>query len=364
VTAVEPGSPTGDLIRSLVRHGWLFALALVPAALLLVNPPSTAAGFVGSTTVAVHPPPDATLGERKLFSAWVSRHIESFAVVATTPSVLDDVIASTGVETSVTQLARSITVTSADNRQVVSLEVSGDDRATTQQLADALGEALAERIEALAPEDRRSGTLVGARHQGATVSEVPAEGSLLLAALAALLGLVAAGAWVLLRFATDDVVRRPGDLASITRAPVLATFREQRSDPHETDLLRLHLTSRRLGSTGQTRLVGTTARADEAFDARTRLLRSFGSSHEATPHVEVIAPDRVAALAHAGERSSLATEPAPVVVVVALGRVTGTELVALLHAVENLGGVVGGVVLHRSRPRWRRWLPERRTETP
>ena len=332
MTSGAPPSATRDLLRSLVRHGWLFALVLVPAVVLLVQTPTPAPAQVGSVTVGTRPANDARIGEQRLFDAYIRRHIDTFAQLATTNAVLETAIAQGNLSTTPRDLAARITVVRPENREVVSLEVSGRDRDEVLVSAQAVGESLATRIEALSPRDTRGGTLVRAQSSTASVSEVPGERPLLPIIAMAALGLMAAAAWVLWRFATDDVLRNRRDLASVTNAPVLATFRPGETDPTGAHLLRLHLDSLR-DESGMARLVGTTASADEAFEVRERLLGSYGTTDRTPPHIEVIHPARVPVVPDA-------------LVVAAVGRVTVTRLVHLLCTIEERGGSVSGVIAH------------------
>ncbi len=365
MTPAVPGSPFGDLVRSLARHWLLFVVALGPAALLLISTPSTSTHYVGSTTVSITAPADASIRELRLFDVYVERHIDTFARLATTPVVLDPVIESQNLTMTVPDLARTITLVDPENRQLVTLEVEGSQREPTLAVAEALGISLATQIEALSPIAENRGTLIRSQPIGASVSEVTERTLPIRAALAALVGLFAALAWVLWRFATDDVLRTPHDLTSITNAPVMATFRAGEDDEREADLLHLHLTADSQSADSLVRLVGTTGTAAEAFDVRERLLRSFGSLREAPTHVDVATASRVGQAVHETRAGSTATlQPSSVLVVVALRRVTGTDLVGILRSIEQPGGTVAGLIVHLPRRhRWNRLRPRWRTHS-
>lgn len=365
MTPAVAGSPFGDLVRSLARHWLLFVVALGPAALLLIGAPSASTHYVGSTTVSISAPADATVRELRLFDVYVERHIGTFARLATTPVVLDPVIESQDLATTAAELARTITLVDPENRQLVTLEVEGSQRESTLAVAEALGTSLATQIEALSPVAEDRGTLVRSQPIGASVSEVTERSLPLLAMLAALTGLFMALAWVLWRFATDDVLRTRHDLSSITNAPVMATFRVGEDDEREADLLHLHLTSQAQSADSLVRLVGTTGTAAEAFDVRERLLRSFGSLREAPTHVDVATASRVGQAVHQTRAGSTATlQPSSVLVVVALRRVTGADLVGILRSIEQPGGSVAGLIVQLPRRRgWHRLRPRRRAHS-
>lgn len=347
MTAGDPPAATVDLLRSLLRHGWLFAIALVPAALLLALTPPPASGWVGSGSVALRPPERASVGDLRQFEAYTRRYVDTFAQLATTGAVLNDVILELGLSASTRDLASRITIVHPENRELVSFEVSADDREEALTLADALGDALADRIELLGPRGEQVGTLVRAQALPASVSQVPGGRPILLPALLAAVGLAAAAAWVLWRFATDDVLRRPDEIADITTAPVLATFRAGEADERAAHLLRLHLDADRADAASvQAHLVGTTPSAIEAFAVRERLLRSFGASVRTAPHIDVVRPDRIAAVPDA-------------LVVAALHRTTGTQLTHLLRTIESHGGSVAALVAHQPRRSWLRRLARR-----
>src|SRR5690606_6430630 len=134
---------------------------------------------VGSVTVGTRPANDARIGEQRLFDAYIRRHIDTFAQLATTNAVLETAIAQGNLSTTPRDLAARITVVQPENREVVSLEVTGRDRDEVLVSAQAVGESLAARIEALSPRDTRGGTLVRAQPSAASVSEVPGERPLL-----------------------------------------------------------------------------------------------------------------------------------------------------------------------------------------
>lgn len=329
-------SATVDLLRSLLRHGWLFALALVPAGLLLVTTPAAGATWIGSGAVAVRPPAAADVGEMRQFEAYTRRHVDTFAQLATTSAVLDDVTLALDLDTSARDLASRVAIVHPENREMVSFEIASPDRDEARTLAAGLSEALAARIEVLSPREEGGGTLVSAEVLAPSISQGDPGRSLLLPGLLAVVGLGAAAAWVLLRFATDDVLRTPEELADLTTAPVLATFRSGRPDERAEHLLRLHLDGAREDAVVQARLVGTTPAANEAFAVRDRLLRSFGSSVRTAPHIEVVRPDRIATVPDA-------------LVVTALRRTTGTQFVRLVHLIESHGGNVDAVIAHQPR---------------
>lgn len=326
-------SATRDLLRAFARHGWLFALALVPAVLFLVQTPTPATTQAGSATVAIRPSNDAEIRELRLFDAWVRRHIETFKHLVTTNAVLEQAIADGDLPTTTRDLAGRVAVVQPDNREAVSFEVTGRDRDETLAVTEAVGEALAARIEALSPRDAAGGTLVRAESLGTSVSRVEGRRSVLPAIALAGLGLLVAAAWVLWRFATDDLVRSRRDLADITSAPIVATFRPGEPDPTGAHLLRLHLDTDRT-EPGLARLVGTTASATEAFDVRERLLTSYESADQSpAPHIEVVHPARIPVVPDA-------------LVVAAVNRVTVTRLVHVLTTIEERGGSVAGIVAH------------------
>lgn len=334
-------SATRDLVRAFVRNGWLFALALVPAVMLLLQTPVPGPTQVGSTTVTIRSASGAEIRELRLFDAWVRRHIDTFAQLASTNSVLDTAISEGNLATDPKTLAGRITVVQPENREVVSFEVTGRDRDETLATTEAVGAALAASIEALSPRDGSGGTLVQAEALGASVSQIEGRRSVLPAIALGVLGLLAAAAWVLWRFANDDVLRSRRDLADVTSAPLVATFRRGGPDESGAHLLRLHLDTGRT-QPGLARLVGTTASANEAFEVRDRLLGSYESTDETPPpHIEVVHPARIPVVPDA-------------LVVAALNRVTVSRLVQVLSTIEERGGTVAGVVAHLPRRPWDR----------
>lgn len=355
------GSPFGDLVRSLARHGLLFVVALCPAAVLLVSAASTSHHYIGSTTVSISAPAGATIRELRLFDVYVERHIDTFASVAATPVVLDRVIESQNLTMSAAELAPKITLVDPGNRQFITLEVDGSRRESTLAVAEALGRSLATQIESLSPVAEGRGTLIRAEPISASVAEVNERVFPLRAALAAVVGLLAALAWVLWRFATDDLLRTRHDLTSITNAPVLATFRSGEDDEREADLLHLHLTSTAREAESLVRLVGTTNTAAEAFDVRERLLRSFGSLRESPTHVDVATASRGGHSLHPIRPGMTTTlQSTSVLIVVALRRVTGSDLVGILRSIEQPGGTVAGLIVQLPPRRWKRLRPRRR----
>ncbi len=326
----------------------------------MVTPPAST-HYVGSTTVSITAPADATVRELRLFDVYVRRHIDTFARLATTPIVLDEAIASQGLPMTAKDLAKSITIVDPANRQFITLDVEGTDRESTLNLADAIGTALADQIADLSAHTPDGGTLIGAQAIGSSAAEVTERALPMRALLALAAGIVAALAWVLLRFSCDDTLRTRHDLASITNAPVMATFRSGEADDRTADLLHLHLTSAAHHADRPIHLVGTTSTAAEAFDVRERLLRSFGSLRESPTHVDVLTSGRVGQIINQVGSSSVAAAQASTLVVVALRRATGSGLVDVLHVIEHTGGTVAGLIVHLPpRPWWSRWRHGRR----
>ncbi|MBF4562785.1 polysaccharide biosynthesis tyrosine autokinase [Microbacterium sp. VKM Ac-2870] len=86
-------------------------------------------------------------------SNYVQNLVQTYAVVATSPTVLDPVIRSLGLNTSAQALASTISVESPLNTVVLNISVVARDAVTAQQIADAVATELSNEVQDLSPQN-------------------------------------------------------------------------------------------------------------------------------------------------------------------------------------------------------------------
>ena len=167
-------------------------------------------------------------------STYTQGQMLSFAILATTPSVLDPAIDQLKLETDASSLASTISVTRPQD--TVILQVTATDPSATQaaSIANAVVTNLQAQVEQNAPKDLKGQSTVTARViDSATPPKAPTSPNLRVNLAAGfLLGLIAGVLLALLRDALDRRIRTATDLRSMTQSPVIGAIER---DPKSSD---------------------------------------------------------------------------------------------------------------------------------
>lgn len=157
--------------------------------------------------------------------------MQSFALLAETPTVLDPVIEELDLDISTTALANRLTVTVPLNSFLIEIRATSPDPEVAAEIADAVAAELAVAAERLSPSTRDSGA-AAVSLENVAHAEVPSFAYAPNTRLEVTLwgaGGAAAGAIIALIWAlTDTRIRREGDVESTAKIPVLAAVPKQR----------------------------------------------------------------------------------------------------------------------------------------
>jgi capsular exopolysaccharide synthesis family protein len=158
-------------------------------------------------------------------STYAQNQVESFAQLATTPEVLEPVVADLDLDRSAAALAGQIEVTVPTSTVIVELTVTDPSARRSAELADAVIASLSDVVERIAPEDDQGDSTVQVTTvASAEVPEEPASPNVPLALAAALVaGLLAGAGLAWLRELTDTRVRDAEVVTQLTGLPVIGT---------------------------------------------------------------------------------------------------------------------------------------------
>ncbi|WP_375426344.1 polysaccharide biosynthesis tyrosine autokinase [uncultured Friedmanniella sp.] len=216
-------------LRLLLRH-WLFIILvtlLVGAGVYAVSS-TREAQYTATTSEYFTISVGQSAAELAQGSNYVLDQMPSFGQLATSPSVLNPVIDDLGLQTTVKQLSRTITVTTPRNTVVMQINAVDPDPARAAAIANAIGSQLSNAVDSVGPKLPNGKSLVTVQSiQTAippTVQSSP--NGRRDTALGLLIGLLLACGIVLLRSRLDSRVRTPDALAAVTEEPLLGTVRQ------------------------------------------------------------------------------------------------------------------------------------------
>lgn len=218
-------------LRALQKRWWLvLGLAFLLAIAGFVNAKTTTPMYRSTATSYATLSQAGSVSELVQGSTYTQNLMQSFALVAVTPSVLDPVIEDLGLQTTSTSLANSLTVTVPLNSFLIEIRATSPDPERAAAIADAVAAELAVAAERLAPSTPEGGATVRLEtiapavipnfaYAPNTRLEVMTWGAGGIA-----LGVVIALIWAL----TDTRIRRDGDVETAAKIPVLASVPKER----------------------------------------------------------------------------------------------------------------------------------------
>ncbi len=173
-------------------------------------------------------------------STFAERQMSSYAKVATSPQVLDAVIRDVPLSTTAEELAKSVVVTVPPNTVVLDIAATDQDPSRAARIANAVGVALANVAEDLAP-DRRDGS-ESVRVTTVASAQIPDEPSsprlLRNLALGLALGLFLGFGLAVLRHVLDTKVKNEEDVRLLTEIPILGAVPVDLEVPKHPVILR------------------------------------------------------------------------------------------------------------------------------
>lgn len=167
-------------------------------------------------------------------SAYTQGQMLSFAILATTPSVLDPAIDQLKLQTDAGTLASTIVVTRPQDTVILQIAATSPSPIEAANIANAVVTNLQSQVEQNSPKDLKGLSTVTARViDAATAPTAPSSPNLRLNLLAGiLLGLIAGILLALLRDVLDRRLRTASDISSMTEKPIVGAIER---DPKTTD---------------------------------------------------------------------------------------------------------------------------------
>ncbi|MET4705309.1 polysaccharide biosynthesis tyrosine autokinase [Frigoribacterium sp. UYMn621] len=218
---------------NLVRSRWivLIAFALV--------------GLIGGSVYVLATPREYT-AESELFvsaagidntsdlaqgGAFSQQQARNYSAIATKELVLDPVISSLGLESTVAELARNVSVTVPLNTSIISIVVTDSSPGRAAGIANAIASSLVDEVVKLVPKKSDGTTPIRLEPvQNATVPAAPSAPNTRVALLLGLLaGLLVGLVLIILREIASTRVRSTEQLLEFTDAPILGTVVNDRA---------------------------------------------------------------------------------------------------------------------------------------
>ena len=216
-----------DYIR-ILRKNWLVIIVLTLVGL------GAAAGYSltrtpiyeSSSTVFVSTQTGGTAAELQQGSNFTQARINTYVGVATTPIVLNPVIAELDLGMTADQLAKRVTASSALNSTLITLTVTDPDPILAADIANAVAASLSTAVPQIEPESADGTSPVRlTRVRDAQPALEPSSPNVPLnLALGGLVGLALGIGLAVLRTVLDNRVRTPRDAETITSAPPLGAI--------------------------------------------------------------------------------------------------------------------------------------------
>ncbi|SDZ57455.1 polysaccharide biosynthesis tyrosine autokinase [Herbiconiux ginsengi] len=230
-----------DYVRA-IRKGWVIIvvftlLGIALAALLsIIRTPeyqSTAKVFVSvQSTGSIS---DLTQGGN-----FLQNQVKSYADVVNTPIVLQPVIDSLGLDTTVEELSRSVSSASPSDTVIVEITVSDESPDNSAKIANAVAASFEAAVTDLVPTNAEGVTPVKITVlQNASVPAAPFSPNVpLYIVIGALLGLILGLALAITRYVLDTRIRNEHDVEAITDAPIVGGIAFDARTPENPLVLR------------------------------------------------------------------------------------------------------------------------------
>ena len=219
-------------VHALRKRWWLImGLALLLAVGGFVNAKTTTPMYASTAQSYATLSQAGSVSELAQGSTYTQNLMQSFALLAMTPTVLEPVIEDLELGTTPTRLEGTLTVTVPLDSFIIEIRATSADAEEAAAVADGVATELAAAVQRLAPNATDEGAIVRLETVApAVVPNYPYEPHtrrevLIWGAGGVVLGVLAALVWAL----TDTRVRRERDIEATTQIPVLASVPKDRN---------------------------------------------------------------------------------------------------------------------------------------
>ena len=224
-----------DYLRTITRRWLLIVIVgLIGGAAAWGYASTIPAQYQATNSVFVTSDRGETTSELLQSSTFTQNLVQSYAQLATTPTVLEPVISRLGLNISAQALAARVTAVTPLNTVFINITVTSRSAAQAVSLADAISDSLATTVENLAP--KGPDNLPSITLKTVSPAQLPgapfAPNTQLIVITGLLLGLVAGVLYALAREVFDTRVSSEKDLNRVSNDPLLGKVgRKKRTDP-------------------------------------------------------------------------------------------------------------------------------------
>ncbi|MDQ1124473.1 polysaccharide biosynthesis tyrosine autokinase [Microbacterium trichothecenolyticum] len=216
-----------DYIRVL-RKNWLVIVLLtliglgVATGYTLTRTPL----YESTSTVFVSTQGGSTAAELQQGSSFTQARINTYVGLATTPAVLDRVIAEMGLATTADRLAQVVSASAALNSTLITITATDPDPSTAANIANAVAASLSATVPQLEPSTANGVSPVRlSRVRDAQPSTTPSSPNVTVnLVLGTIFGLAAGAVTAVVRTRLDNRVRNPREAEQITGAPGMGSI--------------------------------------------------------------------------------------------------------------------------------------------
>ena len=224
-----------EYLRTVTRRWLLIVITgLLGAAAAWGYAATIPAEYQATNSVFVTSDRGETTSELLQTSTFTQNLVQSYAQLATTPTVLDPVISRLGLNISSQALATRVTAVTPLNTVFINITVTSRSAQQSVDLADAVSSSLATTVENLAPKgpDNLPSITVKTVSPAQLPGSPSAPNTQLIVITGLLLGLVLGVLYALAREVFDTRVSTEKDLNRVSATPLLGTVgRKKRTDP-------------------------------------------------------------------------------------------------------------------------------------
>jgi len=215
-----------EYIRILKKYWVLLAtMALLGGGAGLLAASLQTPTYVASTRVFISAQPSASAVELAQGSDYAAARVASYASLADSQAVLDEVIASLGLAEGYWSLADRITATIVSGTTIIEIEAESATPGDAVALANATAAALVETVESIeSPAGQDSPVQLEIVQQARAPESATHPVTTIYVALGALLGLALAAGLAQLRTALDTRIHGERDVRAATDAPILGAI--------------------------------------------------------------------------------------------------------------------------------------------